>query len=71
MLIGDSEQAASPLDDPTAIPTSDPVDLLETLHRIYVRRAGPTPGFRRRAWREFQRALDPLAPPKPLPPGRS
>ena len=22
------------------------------------------------AWREFQRALDPLAPPKPLPPGR-
>jgi hypothetical protein len=26
----------------------------------------PTPGFRRRAWLEFQRALDPLAPPKPL-----
>jgi hypothetical protein len=44
---------------------------IETLFRIYVRRAGPTPGFRRRAWREFQRALDPLAPPKPLPPGRS
>jgi hypothetical protein len=27
----------------------------------------PTPVFRRRAWREFQRALDPLAPPKDLP----
>jgi hypothetical protein len=26
----------------------------------------PTLAFRRRAWREFQRALDPLAPPKPL-----
>ena len=28
----------------------------------------PTQRFRRRAWLEFQRALDPLAPPKPLPP---
>jgi len=27
----------------------------------------PSMQFRRRAWREFQRALDPLAPPKPLP----
>jgi hypothetical protein len=29
----------------------------------------PTPSmsFRRKAWLEFQRALDPLAPPKPLP----
>ena len=29
----------------------------------------PTPSmrFRRRAWLEFQRALDPLAPPKRLP----
>ena len=27
----------------------------------------PTEQFRLRAWREFQRALDPLAPPKPLP----
>ena len=26
----------------------------------------PTAQFRRRAWLEFQRALDPLAPPKPL-----
>ena len=26
----------------------------------------PTGQFRRRAWLEFQRALDPLAPPKPL-----
>jgi hypothetical protein len=33
----------------------------------------PTLQFRRRAWREFQRALDPLAPPKPLklPPQRN
>jgi hypothetical protein len=30
----------------------------------------PTAVFRRRAWSDFQRALDPLAPPKPLPPGR-
>jgi len=28
----------------------------------------PTPQFRRRAWLAFQRALDPLAPPKRLPP---
>jgi hypothetical protein len=27
----------------------------------------PTMQFRRRAWLQFQRALDPLAPPKPLP----
>jgi hypothetical protein len=27
----------------------------------------PTPTFRRRAWRQFQRMLDPLAPPRPLP----
>jgi hypothetical protein len=26
----------------------------------------PTTRFRRRAWLVFQRALDPLAPPKPL-----
>jgi hypothetical protein len=26
----------------------------------------PSMAFRRRAWLEFQRALDPLAPPKPL-----
>jgi hypothetical protein len=26
----------------------------------------PTMSFRRRAWLEFQRALDPLAPPKPF-----
>jgi hypothetical protein len=26
----------------------------------------PTPQFRRRAWLLFQRALDPLAPPRPL-----
>jgi len=27
----------------------------------------PTEQFRLRAWREFQKALDPLARPKPLP----
>jgi hypothetical protein len=27
----------------------------------------PTMQFRRRAWLAFQRTLDPLAPPKPLP----
>ena len=26
----------------------------------------PSVQFRRKAWTEFQRALDPLAPPKPL-----
>ena len=31
----------------------------------------PTASYRRRAWREFQRALDPLARPKPLRPPRS
>jgi hypothetical protein len=30
----------------------------------------PTAGYRRRAWAEFQRALDPLAPLKPLRPPR-
>ncbi|HEY2310095.1 MAG TPA: hypothetical protein VGH46_03145 [Gaiellaceae bacterium] len=28
----------------------------------------PTQRFRRQSWLAFQRALDPLAPPKPLPP---
>jgi hypothetical protein len=27
----------------------------------------PTVQFKLRSWRQFQRALDPLAPPKPLP----
>jgi len=26
----------------------------------------PTASFRRRAWLDFQRAIDPLGPPKPL-----
>jgi hypothetical protein len=30
----------------------------------------PTASYRRRAWVQFQRALDPLAPIKPLPPPR-
>jgi len=35
--------------------------------REIIERLAPTPDFRRRAWREFQRALDPLARPRPLP----
>jgi hypothetical protein len=33
-----------------------------------IRRAMPRPTmqFRRRSWKEFQRALDPFAPPRPL-----
>jgi hypothetical protein len=34
--------------------------------RAYIALLEPTPQFRRRAWREFQRALDPLAMPGPL-----
>jgi len=30
----------------------------------------PTASYRRRAWVQFQRALDPLAPVKPPPPPR-
>jgi len=30
----------------------------------------PSASYRRRAWIQFQRALDPLAPIKPLPPPR-
>ena len=33
-----------------------------------VRVPAPTASYRRRAWLEFQRALDPLAPIKRLPP---
>jgi len=47
------------------------VDRIEPVLRAYLKRAGPSSSFRRRAWREFQRALDPLAPPKPLPPERA
>jgi hypothetical protein len=36
-----------------------------------VRLPAPTASYRRRAWVEFQRALDPLAPIKPLPPPRT
>ena len=39
--------------------------------RASIERLKPTADFRRRAWREFQRSLDPLAPPKRLPPARS
>jgi hypothetical protein len=36
-----------------------------------VRVPAPTASFRRRAWVEFQRALDPLAPIRPQPPPRA
>jgi hypothetical protein len=50
----------------------DPEDKAAAMDRI----SNPTPlpapsaSYRRRAWIEFQRALDPLAPIKPLPPPR-
>ena len=44
----------------------EPIERIEPVLRAYVSGARPTPGFRHRAWREFQRALDPLAVPKPL-----
>ena len=34
--------------------------------RVWRELPRPTESFRRRSWLEFQRALDPLAPPKPL-----
>ena len=39
-------------------------------HRIEELLPTPSASYRRRAWIEFQRALDPLAPIKPLPPTR-
>ena len=47
------------------------IDRIGLMLGAYVMRTGPSARFRRRAWREFQRALDPLAPPKPLPPERA
>jgi len=47
-------------------------DKAATMKRNRVDEALPAPSasYRRRAWIEFQRALDPLAPIKPLPPPR-
>jgi hypothetical protein len=39
-------------------------------HRLEDLLPAPSAGYRRRAWIQFQRALDPLAPIKPLPPPR-
>ena len=39
-------------------------------HRIEELLPTASASYRRRAWIEFQRALDPLAPIKPLPPPR-
>jgi hypothetical protein len=36
------------------------------LYHVRGRLPRPSPQFRRRAWLAFQKALDPLAPPKPL-----
>lgn len=55
----------------TDVENEGSAERVESLLRTYLRTVAPTPGFRRRAWREFQRALDPLAPPKPLPPARA
>jgi len=41
-----------------------------TSRRIEEFLPAPSASYRRRAWIEFQRALDPLAPIKPLPPPR-
>jgi hypothetical protein len=40
---------------------------LAEILRSSVDQLRPTASFRRRAWRDFQRALDPLGPPKALP----
>src|SRR6266571_7291482 len=44
-----------------------PAERLEELLRMWLSELRPTSGCRQRAWREFQRALDPLAAPKRLP----
>jgi DNA-binding GntR family transcriptional regulator len=56
---------------PLEVVNEESVDRIELLLRLWAKRVGPSARFRRRAWREFQRALDPLAPPKPLPPERA
>lgn len=43
----------------------------DTTSKDELRVPGPTASYRRRAWVQFQRALDPLAPIKPLPPPRA
>jgi hypothetical protein len=43
---------------------------LETILRSSADELRPTASFRRRAWREFQLALDPLGRIRPLPRGR-
>jgi hypothetical protein len=47
---------------------NDPIHSEEALEREAQRARGrmprPSPQFRRRSWIEFQRAIDPLAPPK-------
>jgi hypothetical protein len=43
----------------------------KAVQRVLGQPPEPTPRFRHVAWRAYQRALDPLSPPKPLPPRRS
>jgi len=45
----------------------EPSKRLEAILRASLTAMSPTPKFRRQAWREFQRALDPLAAPRPMP----
>lgn len=41
-------------------------DRLRALRAAAEDEVAPTSAFRAKAWREFQRALDPLAPPRPF-----
>jgi len=53
----------------TVEPVVDPVprgDYPERFAEVAPRVPRPTPQFKRRAWLAFQKAIDPLAPPKPL-----
>jgi hypothetical protein len=43
---------------------------LHSYRRLLEEVPRPTASFRRRAWLEFQRALDPLGPPRPMRRGR-
>jgi hypothetical protein len=49
----------------------NPPERVDKMLRAFIDRLEPTASFRRRAWRDFQRALDPLASPKPLPRARA
>jgi hypothetical protein len=52
----------------SADPTAATEERLELVKMLAIEVPQPSPQFRRKSWREYQRALDPLAQPKPLPP---